>query len=386
MKIFFLVTKSEIGGAQVYIYQLAKYFIGQENKLALMAYPNGWLEKKAKELEIKFYSNHFLSNNLNPLLGLKTMKEIKKAVFDFQPDLISCYSTAAGFWGRLAIKNKIPTIFTVHGWGFAEGTPFWRKLVIFAEKIAAKFCSKIICVCQSDKNLALKYRIASSEKIIVIHNGVEINNKFSIFNHNPFINGLGPALSKKGGGFQFLNKKIKIVFVGRLNEPKDPLLLLKAFNELKKELKDKAEISIIGEGKKRKKIEEFIKNNHLENNVKLLGELPREKVFEILSQGNIFVLISNYEGFPLTILEAMSFGLAIVASNVGGVKEVIDDSCGILVEKGDKEGLKTALEKLLKNPEFISNLGKNAQNRVKEKFSLEKMLKETEKIYFEILS
>ena len=367
MKIFFLVTKSEIGGAQTYIYQLIKYLLEKGNRIAIMAYPGGWLEEKAKELGVKFYPNRFLSNSLNPFWGLKTMKEIKKAIFDFQPNLISCHSTAAGFWGRLAIKNKIPTIFTAHGWGFAEGAPFWRKMVILAEKIASSYCQKIICVCETDKKLALKYKIAPEDKFIVIHNGVEVN-KIQISN------------SKS----QNYNSKIKIAFVGRLTEPKDPILLLKAFNELEKKLKEKSEILIIGEGEKRKKLEDFIKKHNLEEKVKLLGELPREKVFEILRESQIFILTSNYEGFPRTVLEAMNFGLAIIASEVGGIKEAIGSNCGILVKRGDEEGIKNALEKLLKNPSLARKLGQNAQKRAKEYFSLEKMLEKTEQVYYKV--
>lgn len=368
MKIFYLITKSFFGGVQTHIYQLSKYFTEKNNNVALMSYPGGWLEKKIKELDVKFYPNKFLSNSLNPFLGFRVKKEIEKAVFDFKPDLISCHSTSAGFWTRLAIKNKTPTIFTAHGWGFSPGTPFWRKMVLpFLEKFTSRYCQKIICVSDYDRDLALKYKIDSPEKLITIHNGVEIE-QFS------------------NSKFQNLNSKFKIVFIGRLTKQKDPMLLLEAFNEIEVNLKEKSEILIIGEGEKRKKLEKFVQKNNLKEKVKLLGALEREKVFEILKKSHIFVLTSNWEGFPRTILEAMSCGLAIVASDVGGVREAINESCGFLIKKGDKEGLKIALEKLLKNPPMIQKMAENCYKRVKENFSLEKMLKETEKVYFEVLN
>jgi len=175
MRVLYITTKSEAGGAQTHIYQLSKYFIEKGNRVAIMSYPGGWLEQEAKKLGVRFYSNKYFSNIPNPFTIFKAIKEIKKAVKDFNPDLVCCHSTAAGFLGRLTIKNKIPTIFTAHGWAFTKGTPFLRKTIaILIEKLAGKFCSKIICVSDFDKSLVLKYKITSIDKIEVVHNGVNI--------------------------------------------------------------------------------------------------------------------------------------------------------------------------------------------------------------------
>jgi len=364
MRLFYLITKSEAGGAQTHIFQLTKYFIQLGNELAVMAYPGGWLENEIKKLGAKFYPNFYFSNRINPIDDLKAIRTIKKAIFDFKPDLVSCHSSKAGFLGRLAIKNKIPTIFTAHGWAFTEGSPFFRKcLAIFAEKLASKYCEKIICVSNFDRELAIKYKIAGQAQLLVIHNGVE--KSFEIGSRK-----IGPR---------------KIVFVGRLTKPKEPILLLKAFNELPIELKEKAEVLIIGEGPKRKELERFNKENNLETKIKLLGALPREEVFKILKQSEIFVLVSKWEGFPRSILEAMSCGLAIISTDVGGVKEAIDENCGILIKRGDKEGLKNALEKLLKTPSLIKKMGQSAREKAEKEFPLEKMLRETEKTYTSLL-
>jgi len=286
------------------------------------------------------------------------MKEIKKTVKDFKPDLIACHSTAAGFLGRLAVRDKVPTTFTAHGWAFTKGTPFLRKsAAILIEKIAGKFCSKIICVSDFDKSLVLKYKIVPINKIEVVHNGVNVQDIQDV-----------------------QNSKLSIIFVGRLAKPKDPLLLLKAFNDLSSELRNKASISIIGDGPKSKELEKFIKETRLQG-VNLLGSMPRAKVLEILKKSDIFVLISNWEGFPYTIIEAMSCGLPVIASDVGGIKEAINNECGILVKRGDKQGIKDALERLFKNPSLIKEMGKNARERLEKEFSLGKMLKETEQVY-----
>jgi glycosyltransferase involved in cell wall biosynthesis len=133
-----------------------------------------------------------------------------------------------------------------------------------------------------------------------------------------------------------------------------------------------------------KELEKFIKETKLLG-INLLGSMPRIKVFEILKKSDIFVLISDWEGFPYTILEAMSCGLAIIASDVGGTREAINNECGILVKRKNQQEIKHALETLLKNPSLIKEMGINARERLEKEFSLDKMLRETEQVYKKVV-
>jgi len=361
MKILYLITKSELGGAQTYVYQLAKYFSSQGNEIAVMGYPGGWLEDKMKEEKIEFYPNKYFTNNLNLFKHLKAIKKIKEVVKILKPDIVHSNCSMAGILSRLAVRNRIPCVFTAHGWAFTDGAPFLRKyLAILIEKFISRYCQKIICVSKFGKNLALKYRIAPKNKLVVIHNGVEIGN----------------SLTSQKRTFEYQ----KIIFIGRLTEPKDPCLLLLAFSDLSPVLKEKSEIIIVGEGPKRKILEKFIQKNNLNNKIKLLGSIPRDKVFNLLKDSHIFVLTTNYEGLPYTILEAMSCGLAIIATDVNGVKEAVEN-CGFLVKKGSREEVKDCLKKLLENPELTQKIGRKCREKVIKKFSLEKMLKKTEEVY-----
>jgi glycosyltransferase involved in cell wall biosynthesis len=366
MKILYLITKSEAGGAQTHIWQLSNYLQNNGHQVAVMALPGGWLDKGLQEIGIKFSPNHFLANSFNPFRCILAIKEIKKTVRDFQPDLISCHSTAAGFWTRMGIRNKVPTVFTAHGWGFAGGTPLFRKYpIVLAEKLASQFCEKIICVSDYDKKLALNYGIADPLKIVTIHNGVEIQ---------------GDISDKE------LSIPLKIVFVGRFVPQKDQLLFCKAFLGLKSELKERAQIAFVGDGPLRNKVEEYVKASQFSNHFQFLGELRRDDVFKVLKQSNLFVLIANWEGFPRSILEAMSCGLPVVASDVGGVSEVVDNSCGLLVKKGDLDDIQRALIRMIEEPELIKKLGQKAKQKVENSFSLDKMLSKTEQLYQEILA
>jgi len=401
--------------------QLWHYLKGSNYRLALLVNFGGrklqikrWVYDKIRDKQfqrnsaryqrnsayIRFYPNVFLANTLNPFKIARAMKEINRALRDFKPDLVSCHSTVAGFLGRLVIRKKIPTIFTAHGWAFTEGVPILRKyLAILAEKIAAHWSSRIICVSEFDKKLALRYRIASGDKLVTIHNGVETQKDADIKQNNADIKQnktqKGADIKQNSADSNFIQRDsawyqrksalIKIVFVGRLDKQKDPLLLLEGFNSLSSELKNKSQISIIGEGPKRKKLEDFIKENGLEDKVILLGDLSREEVFEFLRKSDIFVLTSNWEGFPRSILEAMSSSLAVIATDVGGVREAVSQDCGILIKRAAQKELKEALEKLLKNPQLIRKMGEAAQKRVKKEFSLDRMFRETEGVYRGIL-
>ncbi len=364
MRIFYIITKSEAGGAQTHVFQLSSYMRSLGNEVAVMSYPGGWLEGEIKKIGAKFYPNFYLSNSLNPIGDICAAYILKKAIEDFKPDIVSAHSTKAGIIARFVVRNKIPTLFTAHGWGFTPGVRILQKYAtIVAEKIAAIWCSKIICVSEFDRQLAIKFRITNPQKLITIHNVVEIRNSIER---------------------NFSKTPIKIIFVGRLAKPKDPILLLEAFAILDSNLRNLATIDIIGGGPRKKEIEKKILQLGLQDKVTLHGDLHRERVFKMLAESDIFVLTTNYEGFPRSILEAMSMGLPVIATDVGGVKEAVSPECGILIPRADKAELVKALKKLIEDPEKRKAMGYACYQRAKSEFSLEKMLEATRKVYEEV--
>ena len=366
MRVLYIITKSEAGGAQTHVSQMSRYVCTEGGAAAVMASPGGWLETITKKRGIPFYPNLYLYNGLNPFKGIKVMRSIREAVRTFKPDMVSLHSSAAGFWGRVALRNNIPTLFTAHGWAFTQGAPLMRKIVaIIAEKITSRWCGAIVCVSANDRNLALKYHIAPRRKVVLIHNGVEIPHHKA---HEPRHHG------------------IRIVFVGRLSEPKRPIWLLEAYAELEKKVKDASKIHIIGEGEQREELEVYIHQHGLENSVILHGALPRSEVLEELDASDIFVLLSRYEGFPRSILEAMAAGLPVIASDVGGVREALSDDAGIIIKRGDKKALVTALGTLITHSEERIKMGERAYRRASKQFSLDEMMQKTYSLYKDTFS
>lgn len=358
MKILYSITKSEIGGAQVHVMQLAKHMKDAGNAVAIVSYPGGWLENEATKLGVRFYPNPYFGNSFNPFRIKKSFTSIKKIISEFNPDIVHAHSSFAGIITRLAIKNRIPTIFTAHSWAFTDGASKFRKFIApISERFVSKYTSKIICVSEFDRKLALRYNIAPDEKLVAIHNGAA---------PNPFTN---------------IPKENILMANGRLAYPKEYILLLEAYKISGTDMV----LEIISEGPDRPKIEAKISELGLGDKVSLLGNLSsREMVQEILARAKVFVLISKHEGMPLAILEAMSAGLPVIASNVGGIPEEIDAACGILVENNVEE-ISTAI-KLLSDQNKQKQMGESAKKRFEENFTLQKFLERTEKVYNEVLS
>jgi len=360
MKVLLVVTKSESGGAQTHVWQLSTYLRGQGHSVHITAFPGGWLHDRAQQHDIPFHSNTALSNSFDPRKGLRAGRDTAKLAAEIRPDIIHCHSSAAGFWTRLAVRGSTPTVFTAHGWGFTPGAPPLRRIALLvAERLVARLTARYICVSEQDERLATRYGIAAPEKIAVIHNGVEPH--------------------ESSGRRTNLDAAIRMVFVGRLARPKEPELLLAALSELPALLRDAYELQIVGDGPLLPRLRDLVLRNPAK--VRLTGALEREEVLKTLSESHVFVLTSRYEGFPISILEAMSMGLAVIASDVGGIREAVTPECGILMGRGDKEALKRALARLAEDRAAIERYGAAARERARKEFSVTAMCEKTVAVY-----
>ncbi|OHA63480.1 MAG: hypothetical protein A2748_03435 [Candidatus Wildermuthbacteria bacterium RIFCSPHIGHO2_01_FULL_45_20] len=360
MKILYLITKSEYGGAQTHVAQIMKRMKAQGHTVALMTTPGGWLEEETKKAGISVYPNIWFSRRSLPWNLWMAIKGIQNTIQDFDPQLVHCHSTKAGFLGRLCIRNRIPTLYTAHGWPFAKGTPIIKKVAgIFAEKIASSFCSAIICVSRYDDKLAKQFRIMDKERLYVIYNGVQI-----------------PVLH----GMYTMNSTMRVIFVGRMEKQKDQQLLLEAVCLLPKDIRSQIEIVFIGDGRNKKRLEAYVRKKGIPN-VRFAGIQGRGAITEFMSKSNVLVLLSKWEGLPYALLEGMAVGLPVIASVVGGVSEVITKDCGFLVDKGNAFQVAEILELLMNKPELRKALGQNARKRIGTNFSEDLMFDQTKAIY-----
>ena len=360
MKILYLITKTEIGGAQVHVVDLCVYFKKNGHEVTVMSSGDGWLRQICKKEGVNFVENKYFSNRPYPRKLFNAIREIKRCVKNVNPDIVHCHSSAAAILGRLAIRNKVRTIYTAHGWGFNVGIKPWIKYpIIFLEKICSRFTDDYICVSEFVRNLALKHNIASVDKMKVVYNGINLPNVFK---------------SEE----KTADNKVELSFVGRLSSPKMPELVIKAIDLLPPETKNDVKFLIVGTGKKYSMLKK--ESNKYNVNIEFTGEMNLENSLARLVKSDIFIFISKWEGFPYSILEAMSLGLPIIASDVGGVGEMVCEESGILV-KNDIRQISQAILKLVKDKELRERMGQNGRKVIEQKFLLDDMLRKIEEIY-----
>ena len=230
--------------------------------------------------------------------------------------------------------------------------------------------NKIICVSSSLMYYFLKERI-SKEKLILIPNGVDTN----LFVKNESSNILDKYIENK-------KECKKILFVGRLDKQKGIEYLIKAIPSVVKEYK-KTHFFILGNGNLEKKLKNYVKKLEVQSFVTFIDMVPLEKMPEYYSAADIFCLPSIHEGFPLSIAEALSIGLVIVASNIEGIPDAIyEGKHGFLVEPGN---IRQLSEKILialnLTAQEIKIISKENVKLAKTKYSWEIIVKKILDVY-----
>ena len=328
-KILFLVTQSEFGGAQRFIYTLTTNLKNYD--ITVGAGPegddkNGLLCALEKEgIEIKHI--RYLRRLINPFFDILGLFEIKKLIKKEKPDILFLCSSKAGFLGGLAAKNKVKkVIYRIGGWTFNDPWPKRKKkLYIWIEKISARWKDYIINNAESDRKQAIELGIKPKKEILTIYNGIGDLEFYSRDKARRLLK------------LSFNRLSFNRLIVGTIAND----YLSKGLKYLRKAMENiDGELVIIGKGNM------YIPDAH-----------------KYLKAFDVFVLPSVKEGFPWTILEAMKAEIPIVATGVGAIPEIIDE----YIEPGNVE----ELIKAIKNPKKF---------KFNKKFSLEKMIKEIEKL------
>lgn len=225
-----------------------------------------------------------------------------------KPDIVHLHSSFAGLLGRIAVlitgqRRKIRIIYCPHAFGFLMETSSFKKCIYsFAELLLAKCTDKIICVSQSEYNAAIKAGL-KKEKLVVIHNGVKLKSKSNTFTAN--------------------NKThYKLLFVGRFDYQKGIDIFSQAIDLLAKNKVTgiNYEFTLIGEAVNSDSEINFQQTEHIKINE--LGWLKPEQLEEQYLNHDALVIPSRWEGFAMVPLEAMSYGLPIIASNIDAFKEI----------------------------------------------------------------
>jgi len=231
---------------------------------------------------------------------------------------------------------------------------FDRLLLNLAIKFAAQQYDLHIVVSQDLVNILINKYGFPKDKIVLIYNVVEVD-KIKKLSRT--------KLSKKDSSLLVGKKNVKIFSVARFDSQKDNLTLLKAFKLVLKD-DDTCELFLVGDGQLRKKLERFCVKNGIMRNVHFFGW--KVNIFKYLRYGDIFVLSSNYEGMPFSILEAMALGLPVISTDSPtGPREVLGNGeYGILTPVGDEVRLAKSILRLARSRALRSIYSKKALKRV----------------------
>tara|TARA_B100000508_G_scaffold52170_1_gene40478 strand:- start:5326 stop:6471 length:1146 start_codon:yes stop_codon:yes gene_type:complete len=371
-KILFLITKSNWGGAQRYVYDLATNLPTARYEPVVALGGDGPLRHKLVTAGVRVITIPHLERDISLRKELLASWSIAHLIRGEDPDVLHVNSSKAGaigaFLGRILGVPRV--IFTAHGWAFNEDRSFIQRFIFkVAHWLTVLLAHHTICVSHALKS-QLRWP-GAQRKMSVTHLGREATALFDraharalLAEHNPQ---LEPYLSDPW-----------LISIGELHPVKQHDVAIEAVANLLPEHPNLRYL-IIGDGQLRDELTSFISKEALGEHVFLLGQI--DEAAQYLKAADVFVLPSRSEALGYVALEAAQAGIATVASNVGGIPEVVvNDVTGTLVPSGDSTALSAAIEHYLRQPKLSQKHAAAAREHAAS-FSIEAMVRRTTAYY-----
>lgn len=344
-----------IGGVGVHIHSLSKELVKQGHEVYVITYPH-------KDIE-NIDGIHVISTkgvNIPGLRGLffgiNAKKELKKLIKEENIDIIHGHYLLPAGWASVKAgkSTNTKTYVTAHGSDMFEmykKQSFTRPLI----KKVLKDANVVLAVSNALKDEIINTKIPKIEEKTRLHwNAVDVD-KFKTTNENK--DKFKRELVEE---FNIDEDKPIILFVGNIIKRKNVGLLIEA----KKKLKSDANLVIVGDGPLLKQLKEKCEREILEgklDNVFFTG--PRRDMENIMPSCDLLVLPSFTESFGLVLIEALSCGKPVIGSNVGGIKEIITEEVGLLIDPYDSQDLANAIDRTLGDDDLMERFKSNARNR-----------------------
>lgn len=368
MRILYVITKSEIGGAQTHLMEVVRYMHRAGHDVSVVTGTTGWLTNELAAIGVDYEILPDLVREINPAKDIKTINYICRIMEDKHPDIIHCHSSKAGIVGRIAgaIKN-IPAVFTAHGWAFTSGVSPAKRIIYAAiEHVMLGITKRVICVSEFDRKLAKRWFLHNYNRVITVHNGIA-DKKFS------------------NSTVREYSLPLKLVSVARFSHQKNNMELIRAVEQINKLYSGSLQLNMVGDGPLLSEAQAYVESYKLEDDVHFLGS--RTDVDDILNQNDIFCLISNYEGLPISIIEAMRAEMPIIASDVGGVNELVQDGVnGLLIPRGNIFELVDKLKYILEHKDLIKSMGEASRKIYEEEYNADRMNQKILSVYNEVIA
>lgn len=314
---------------------------------------------------------------IQPGSDLRALRELAHLVRRFRPDVVHTHTAKAGFVGRSAAMTIRPRPVVVHtyhghvlkGYFGRTKTAVYREL----ERSAGRVTDRLIGVSQATVDDLVELGVAPRERFSVVPIGLALEG----------FTGLDPAPDPRARHELGVNgDEVLFTFVGRVVPIKRLDILLEAL-ALARRNGSRVQLAIAGDGEIRQGLETLALDLGIADSVRFLGyrgELPR-----LAAASDAAVLSSDNEGTPVSLIEAAAAGRPAVATDVGGVRDVVNDETGILVPPGDAAALAGGIERLAFDPDLRAKLGAQARKHAVGRFSAERLVDDIDSLYRELL-
>ncbi|HEY9481100.1 MAG TPA: glycosyltransferase family 4 protein [Candidatus Paceibacterota bacterium] len=381
-KVLYFITKSNSGGAQRYVFDLATS-LPKANFEALVAAggaPESPLLRRLSEAGVRVIPIISLQRDVSVWADTKSFFEMFRICRMERPQVVHVNSSKAGGLGALCARLAgVPRIvFTCHGWAFNEERPWLSRTAIrFLSWLTVMLSHITIAVSNRDFIDGKKMPFCAS-KMFLVHNGIAEPQ----FKNRDLARASLAAVGKLSG-IEFPRDSLLFGAIGELHKNKGYEYMIRAFAIARKSRNFPYRLIIMGTGEEKENLKKLISSLDLETDIALLGHV--ENAASFLPAFDAFTLTSIKEGLPYTVIEAGFAGLPVVATNVGGVKEMIEDmKTGILVQTRKPDDIAQGLLLLAKDPERALTYGAALREKVRAEFSLEQMIEKTVKVYVSI--
>jgi len=392
IKVLRIINRFNLGGPTYNAAYLTKYLPSEYETLLV----GGVAEKHetdslhiVKSLNIEPIVLPEMSRAIHPLNDWKAYFKLRKIIKRFRPDIVHTHASKAGLLGRLAaIHENVPVIVhTFHGHIFhSYFHPLVTKTFLNIERYLAKRTSAIVAISELQKReLSQVFKVANENKFEVIPLGLDLR-KF--------------AEEKKEKRIKFRSQHnlpenyIVLGIVGRLVPIKNHYLLIDAIQQIKSKINRSFELMIVGDGSERENLIQYVQEKNLSYRTNPLGS-PADVYFTswikemdgAYAAMDIVALSSKNEGTPVSLLEAQAAGKFVVSTNVGGVKDIVHPSAGIIVEDFNVESFANALLKAIESFEKVNDQIENIVSpKIIEQYSYTRLVENMDNLYKKLLN
>jgi lipopolysaccharide/colanic/teichoic acid biosynthesis glycosyltransferase/glycosyltransferase involved in cell wall biosynthesis len=375
--VMIVITRGEAGGAQSHVRDLCQALQARVHFTVVIGGPveESVLGRELTALGITVCPMPDMLESLNPLKLWPAVQQLTELIHTHKPDLVHGHSAIGGLVARVAAhRTHIPAVYTVHGFGFKPEVPLVRRTAAaLAEHMMARWTTQMICVSKYERELALNLTI-DSDRVHVIPNGIARLPKLEVA-------GTDDASESSDANAQPTQQAAstpRLIMVARMKLPKRHDLLLQALAKVRNTLGHELPVTLAGDGPLSAELRAEAKALNLKN-ITWAGDVSN--VSELLAQHEVFVLLSDHEGMPITVLEAMRAGLCVLASSLPGIREqIIPYQDGVLTAN-TPDAVAEKLLQLVRDPHLRKRLGRAAQQTFESAFAAEPMAERVLQVY-----